>query len=135
MMGILTIAVLLVFLLEGRLIVYTAFDRDFALTQKLPVRFIEYMMMFFIAATIVVSISLAGIMLLLSLLTVPQMTANMFTSDYKKITIISCILGFLCCITGLFLSYFLNIPSGAFIILILIVLFLISRVLVAIFKI
>ncbi|MDR2385300.1 MAG: metal ABC transporter permease [Tannerella sp.] len=135
MMGILTIAVLSVFLLEKRLIIYTAFDRDFAITQKLPVRFIEYMMMFFIAATIVISISLVGIMLLLSLLTIPQMTANMFTSDYKKITLISCILGFLCCITGLFLSYFLNIPSGAFIILVLIIIFFISKVLETILKI
>jgi zinc transport system permease protein len=128
MMGILTITVLLVFLLERRLIMYTAFDRDFAVTQRLPVRFIEYMMMFFIAGTIVISIHLVGIMLLMSLLTVPQMTANMFTSDYKKITVISCILGFLSCVSGLFLSYFLNIPSGAFIILVLLVVFLVAKV-------
>jgi zinc transport system permease protein len=134
MMSILTIAVVLVFLLERRLIIYTAFDRDFAITQKLPVRFIEYMMMFFIAATIVVSINIVGIMLLMSMLTIPQMTANMFTSDYKKITVISCILGFLSCITGLFLSYFMNIPSGAFIILVLIILFFIAKGLGAIFK-
>jgi zinc transport system permease protein len=134
-MSILTIAVVLVFLLERRLIIYTAFDRDFAITQKLPVRFIEYMMMFFIAATIVVSINIVGIMLLMSMLTIPQMTANMFTSDYKKITVISCILGFLSCITGLFLSYFMNIPSGAFIILVLIILFFISKGIGAIFKI
>jgi zinc transport system permease protein len=127
MMSVLTMSVLLVFALEWRWIVYTAFDRDFAITQRLPVRFIEYMMMFFIAATIVVSISLVGIMLLMSLLTIPQMTANMFTSDYKKITVISCILGFIGCISGLLLSYFLNIPSGAFIILILIILFLFAK--------
>jgi zinc transport system permease protein len=135
MMSILTIAVLSIFVLERRWIIYTAFDRDFAITQRLPVRFIENMMMFFIAATIVVSISLVGIMLLMSLLTIPQMTANMFTSDYKKIAVISCILGFTGCISGLFLSYFLNIPSGAFIILILIILFLIFKGLGAILKI
>jgi zinc transport system permease protein len=128
MMGILTITVLLVFFLERRLIIYAAFDRDFAITQRLPVRFIEYIMMFFIAGTIVISIHLVGIMLLMSLLTIPQMTANMFTSDYKKIMVISCILGFLSCVSGLFLSYFLNIPSGAFIILVLLVVFLVAKV-------
>ena len=126
-MAILTITLIITHLSGKKLIVYTAFDRDFALTQRLPVRFIEYMMMMFIAVTIVLSIRLVGIMLLMSLLTIPQMTANMFTSNYNKITITSCILGFSGCVSGLFLSYFFNIPSGAFIILVLIVIFIIAK--------
>ncbi|MDR2917187.1 MAG: metal ABC transporter permease [Tannerella sp.] len=126
-MFILSVVLISVYLLGKRIIVYTAFDRDFARTQGLPVRFVEYMMMLFIAATIVLSIRLIGIMLLMSLVTIPQMTANMFTSNYNKITIISCILGFIGCVSGLFLSYFFNIPSGAFIILVLITLFLIAK--------
>ena len=126
-MLILAITVLLVYIFGRKIIIYTAFDRNFALTQGLPVRFIEYMMMIIIATTIVLSIRLIGIMLLMSLITIPQMTANMFTSNYNKITITSCILGFSGCISGLFLSYFFNIPSGAFIILVLIVIFLIAK--------
>ena len=135
LMAVLTTIVAVVFIIARKTILYIAFDRDFAVTQRLPVRFIEYLMMFFIAATIVISINLVGIMLLMSLLTIPQMTANMFTSDYRKITIISCLLGFIGCISGLFLSYFLNIPSGAFIILVLIFIFLIAKGFIAIFKI
>ncbi len=126
-MVILSVILVIVYLLGKKIIVYTAFDRDFARTQGLPVRFIEYMMMLFIAATIVLSIRLIGIMLLMSLITIPQMTANMFTSDYNKITITSCLLGLIGCISGLFLSYFFNIPSGAFIILVLITIFLIAK--------
>ncbi|MDR3308835.1 MAG: metal ABC transporter permease [Tannerella sp.] len=126
-MLVLTVVLLLIYLIGRKIIIYTAFDRDFARTQGIPVRFIEYMMMFFISATIVLSIRLIGIMLLLSLITLPQMTANIFTSDYHKITLTSCLLGFLACIAGLFLSYFFNIPSGAFIILVLIVIFLIAK--------
>ena len=132
-MAILATTVLLIFILCRKIIVYTAFDRDFALTQGLPVRFIEYMMMLLIAATIVLSIRLIGIMLLLSLMTIPQMTANMFTSNYNKITITSCILALLGCVSGLFLSYFFNIPSGAFIIIVLIAIFLIAKALQSIF--
>jgi len=127
-MAILSISIVLMYVLGKRAITYTAFDRDFAFTQQLPVRFIEYMMMLFIAATIVLSIRLVGIMLLMSNLTIPQMTVNLFTSNYYKITIISCILGFAGCVAGLFLSYFFNIPSGAFIILVLIILFLIAKI-------
>ena len=133
-MLILTITIVGIYLSARKIIVYTAFDRDFALTQGLPVRFIEYMMMAFIAATIVLSIRLIGIMLLMSLITIPQMTANMFTSNYNKMTIISCFLSLLGCISGLFLSYFYNIPSGAFIILVLIAIFLIAKAIQYIFS-
>jgi zinc transport system permease protein len=126
-MALLTFFVLLVFIVASKNIIYVAFDRDFAMTQGLPVRFIEYMMMFFVATTIVLSINLIGIMLLICLLTVPQMTANLFTSDYKKITLLSSILSLAGCLSGLFLSYFFNIPSGAFIIIILILFFIVSK--------
>lgn len=107
-----------------RTIVYVAFDRDFAITQQLPVRAVEYAMMFFIAVTIVLSIRLVGIMLLISLLTIPQATANLFTADFKKILVGSIGIGFAGCVSGLLLSYYLNVPSGAFIILVLILIFL-----------
>jgi zinc transport system permease protein len=104
-----------------------AFDKEFALTQRLPVRLAQYVMMTFIATTIVLSIRLAGIMLLMSMLTMPQMTVNLFTSSLVKIASLSIAIGFLACITGLILSYYLDIPSGAFIILILVTIFLIAK--------
>ena len=78
------VLLILIFSLFLREIVYVAFDRDFAVTQGLPVKWIEYTMMCFIAMTIVLSIRLVGIMLLMSLLTLPQITVNLFTSDFKK---------------------------------------------------
>ena len=133
-MAILSLTLVLIYVFGRRTLVYVTFDRDFAFTQQLPVRLIEYLMMMFIAATIVLTIRLIGIMLLMSILTIPQMTANLFTSNYYKITVISCLLGFLGCVSGLFLSYFFNIPSGAFIILILIALFLIAKMIRRIFR-
>ena len=123
----LAIALVVLFGLFLREIVYVAFDRAFARTQGLPVRWIEYGMMCLIAVTIVLSIRLVGIMLLISLLTLPQITVNLLTADFRKIILGSILLGFLGCVAGLFLSYFLNIPSGAFIILVLVVFFLIGK--------
>jgi len=125
--ALLAIALVLVFSFFLKEIIYVAFDNDFAVTQRLPVKWIEYMMMFFIAVTIVLSIRLVGIMLLMSLLTLPQITVNLFTSDFKKIIWGSIGVGFLACLTGLILSYYLNVPSGAFIILVLVLLFLASK--------
>ncbi|RHJ92117.1 metal ABC transporter permease [Parabacteroides bouchesdurhonensis] len=125
--GVLAVMLIAIFILFFREIMYVAFDNDFAITQRLPVKCIEYAMMFFIAVTIVLSIRLVGIMLLMSLLTLPQITVNLITSDFKKIIWGSILVGFLGCVAGLILSYFLNIPSGAFIILVLVILFLITK--------
>ena len=130
----LAFVLVIIFSLFLRSIVYVAFDRDFAVTQHLPVKAIEYMMMFFIAVTIVLSIRLVGIMLLMSLLTLPQITVNLFTSDFKKIIWGSIAIGFLGCVAGLVLSYFLNVPSGAFIILVLVVFFLAVKAIKALCK-
>jgi zinc transport system permease protein len=69
-------------------------------------------------------------MLLMSLLTVPQMTANLFTSRLNRIMIYSILIGLAGCVSGLVLSYYLNVPSGAAIVFVQIVLFLVCKVVV-----
>lgn len=131
---ILAIVLTLVFLLFRRQILFAAFDPDFAKTRNLPVNLIKYVMMMFIAITIVLSIRLVGIVLLMSILTVPQMTANLFTSNFVKMIFLSILFGFVGCLIGLFLSVVLNVPSGVFIIFSQIIIFLICRVVVRIIQ-
>ena len=126
-LALLSFTVVIGFILFKHQIIYVAFDAEFARTRNLPVKLIEYVMMFFIAVTIVLSIRLVGIMLLMSLITIPQMTANLFTSNYSRIVVWSVLIGFISCVLGLFLSYFLNVPSGAFIIFTLITFFFICK--------
>lgn len=126
-LSILSLVLILIFTLFRREILYTAFDSEFAKTRKLPVNLVKYGMMMFIAITIVLSIRLVGIVMLMSLLTVPQMTANLFTSNFVKMIFLSVLIGFLGCFIGLFLSAVLNVPSGVFIIFTQIVLFLLLR--------
>jgi zinc transport system permease protein len=61
--------------------------------------------------------------LILSLLTIPQATANLFTKDFRKLLIFSFLFAFTGTVSGLFISYFLDIPSGAAIIFTLVVIF------------
>lgn len=123
----LSLTLIIIFSLFRREILYTAFDSDFALTRRLPVKLVKYGMMMFIAITIVLSIRLVGIVLLMSLLTVPQMTANLFTSNFVKMILLSVLIGFIGCLIGLFLSAILDVPSGVFIIFTQIVVFLFMR--------
>jgi len=126
-LAILSIILIIVFILFGRQILFAAFDPDFAKTRNLPVNLIKYAMMMGIAITIVLSIRLVGIVLLMSILTVPQMTANLFTSNFVKMILLSIAIGFFGCIVGLFLSAVLDVPSGVFIIFTQIIVFLVSR--------
>ena len=129
---VLSLVLLFFFALFYHAIVAVSFDAEFARTRRVPTQFIEYTMMLFIAVTIVLSIRLVGIVLLMSLITVPQMTANLFTVNYSKIISLSILFSFVGCVAGLFLSYYLNVPSGAFIIFVLIVMFFIGKAVKAI---
>lgn len=108
-------------------ILYIAFDEEFAKTAGLPVGFFNYLIMSIIALTVVLNIRVVGIILILSLLTVPQATANLFTNNFRKLLILSSVFAFAGAISGLFISYFLDIPSGAAIIFTLVLMFGILR--------
>ena len=123
-------AMLLLLLLLGgffirwfREILYIAFDEEFARASGIPVNFLNYGVMTLIALVLVMNIRAVGIILILSLMTVPQATANLFTRDFRKMMILSVLFAFTGTFSGLIISYFLNIPSGATIIFTLIILF------------
>ena len=109
-------------------IVYIAFDREFARSQRIPVVLFEYLLMMFIALTIVSCLRMVGIVLALSLLTLPQMTANLFTHSFKRIIWLSVGIGYIGCTGGLLLSYRLQVPSGASIIFFSILLYTLCKV-------
>ena len=118
-MGIVTLFVLLIFTRFFRVIIAISFDEEFAAAKNLPVQLFNYILLTLSALVIVASIRISGVILVLSLLTLPQATANLFTKVFKKIMWASVIIGFVGMITGLFLSYYTNMPSGATIILVL----------------
>lgn len=123
LLGALTVCVGLLFTMFLRPIQSVAFDRTFALSQHLPVTLIEYIMMALIAMTIVATLKMVGIVLAISLLTIPQMTANLFTYNYKHLILLSIFLGWIDCLIGLYASYLYNVPSGATIIFVSILTF------------
>ena len=111
-----------------RPIVSIAFDREFARSQGLPVTIFEYTLMMFVALTIVACLRMVGIVLAISLLTLPQMTANLFTFSFKRIIFLSIGIGYLSCLGGLLISYQLQVPSGACIIFISILIYVFAKI-------
>lgn len=94
------------------------FDEEFAAVIGLPVAILKNLLFVLIALTVVILIRVVGIILIIALLTVPPSIAKIFTNNMIKIMFLSSCLGIVFCLLGLWCSYFLQIPSGAAIIII-----------------
>lgn len=110
---------IIIFVIVGlfNLIKAYLFDEEFASVLKIKTVFLEYILFILIALTVVVLIRVVGIILVIALLTAPPAIAKLFTYNLKNIIIVSILLGMVFCFTGLWISYELQIASGASIIL------------------
>lgn len=93
------------------------FDEEFASIIGIKTAFLEYLLLVLVAMTVVVLIRVAGIILVLALLTAPSAMASIFSKKLKRRMILAIIFGMFFCISGLWISYKLNIASGACIVI------------------
>ncbi len=121
------ILVAIIFAFFFRPILYTAFDPEFAKVMGVPVSAFRYMMSVLMALAIVISIRSIGIILVLSMFTIPQITAMLFTRNFARIIPLAALWGITGSVSGLLLSYVLDIPSGASIIFFLTIQFLVIK--------
>ena len=120
---------LILFLLLFRPIFYTAFDKNYAETHRFAYRTIEIIMTVLIALTIIVCMKLAGIILVISYLTIPQTIAGIYSKDFKTLLPLStaiCIAGSL---AGLYISILTDTPSGATIVITFFIVLLVCKLL------
>lgn len=128
MLGGCAIALVVILACWYRPILYSMFDADFAETRGMRARWWNTTMLVIISVSLVLSIRLVGIMLLMSLLTLPQSIVGLFTSNFKRLIIGSVLVSLVGNILGLVLSYAFAVPSGVLIILVLFALLMIARV-------
>ena len=103
-------------LLWLRPVMYTAFDRDFARSRGIPTRVISYLMAALVAVTIVLSIRIMGIVLLISLVTMPVVIVNSLSRSYRTIALAAPLVAVAGNVAGLVVSYNFEVPPGAAII-------------------
>ncbi len=114
------------FTVFGKVIVAVSFDEDFARTLHLPVRLVNAVMMVMVSVCIVLAIKMIGVMLLMSLLSLPQLVAERLTHRYSHLMIISGFVSLIGCIGGLWLSVILDVPASALIVILLAALYAVS---------
>lgn len=103
-----------------------SFDEEFSTVIGIPNRILYLVLLCMVALSAVVLIRIVGIILVIALLTIPSSICRQFTYNMKKLIISSIVTGIILTITGLWISYLLDLASGATIILLLALVFLLS---------
>ncbi|MFH1549248.1 MAG: metal ABC transporter permease [Planctomycetota bacterium] len=104
---------------------YATFDREMAAADRVPVRRDDYLLSVLIAVSVVTSVKLVGVVLVSAFLVIPAATARLPARRFSTMAWLSVEIGVATAFAGLLASYWLNIPSGACIVLTQGVLFLI----------
>jgi ABC-type Mn2+/Zn2+ transport system permease subunit len=94
-----------------------SFDAQMAEALGLPASRLSFLMLTLVSLTIVLSLDAVGVMLVFALIVTPASAAYQLTYDYRALFGLSVLFGNLSCFLGLVLSYYLDVPSGATIVL------------------
>lgn len=121
--SLLAVALYVVF---GRVIMAVSFDEDFARTRHLPVRLINAVMMVMVSVCIVLTIKMIGVMLLMSLISLPQLVAERVTRSYRRMMFASGVVSVVGCLGGLWLSVLIDVPASAVIVILLAIFYCLS---------
>lgn len=128
-LGVLTLLLVVGAMLWLRPIMYMTFDEAYARSQGIRTTLVSYIMAVVVAVTIVMSIKVMGIILLLSLVTMPTVIASTFKKSYGSITLIAVTVATFANFAGFMLSYRYDMMTGVCIIFILVAMLVVAKLL------
>lgn len=111
------VIITLVFLLYKEFL-FLSFDEEFSKVAGVPTERLYLLLLCLVALTVVVLIRVVGIILVIALLTIPAALARQFTHSLKKMMLLAILAGVVFTFSGLWLSYLLDLASGATIVLV-----------------
>lgn len=115
---ILSVIVIGLFILfYNRLFLITC-DENFAKALGINVTAYQFLISFLTAVTVVIGMRMMGTLLISSLIIFPAVSARKLVQSFKAMVIVSALISVLCCVTGIFLSWMIDIPTGAGIVMI-----------------
>jgi ABC-type Mn2+/Zn2+ transport system permease subunit len=106
-----------VFVLYRRLL-FTTFDPEVAPFFGVETGWVDTIFSLVLAGTIVVSMQVLGVTLIAATLVIPPITARLLTDDFTRLMVLSVVIGALCGFVGIYTSYYVDVSSGANIVLV-----------------
>jgi manganese/iron transport system permease protein/iron/zinc/copper transport system permease protein len=112
-----TVLVFVLILVFYRRLLFTTFDPEVAPYYGVSTASIDTLFSLILAGTIVVSMQVMGVTLIAAAIVIPPSAARLLTSDFTRLSILSVFIGAFCGFFGLYVSYYVDVSSGANIVL------------------
>ena len=107
-----------------RKFIYIAFDEEQAKVSGIDVTKLNYLFIVLAGLTVIASVRLVGVLLISSLIVIPNITAMMLGKGFKKTLLISIFIAIISVIGGILISYVMNLAPGGTIVIISVGIFL-----------
>ncbi len=104
------------------------YDENYAKVCGINVTFYQFLIALFTALVVVIGMRMMGTLLISSLIVFPAIIARRLTHSFKEMAVMSVAISILCFLFGLIISSLVNLPTGACIVVVYLVVLLISRV-------
>lgn len=115
--GLVTALTAVMFATLYRKFLFLTFDAEVARFYGVPTDWLETLFSLILAATIVVSMQVMGVTLIAAAIVIPPVTARLLSHSFKQVLILSVLIGAACGLAGMYLSYYIDVSSGASIVL------------------
>lgn len=123
---ILSVALITLFVVFYNRIFLITFDEKFAKTRGINVTFYQFLISFITALVVVIGMRIMGTLLISSLIIFPAIIARKLTNSFKQMMCLAAVISVICFVCGLVISFVLNLPTGASIVAIYILLLAIT---------
>ena len=126
-LGIISMVLIAYTALFYRTLLYISFDENYARTFTTHVDLFKYISVGLTGLAIVLNIRMAGVIMIIALLTIPANIVMLFTREYLRIIVLSTVVSFIAISAGFAISWFINLPTGATIVTVLVLFWLTAR--------
>ncbi len=123
-----TAVVVSVFFVAYKLFLFATFDADVAQFYGVPTAWVDTLFSLLLAGTIVVSMQVLGVTMIAAAVVIPPIVARLLTNSFRWMTLLSTGIGIMCSVLGIYISYFVDVSSGASVVLLSAALFVVALV-------
>lgn len=106
-----------VFFVGYKLFLFATFDSDVAQFYGVPTGWVDTLFALLLAGTIVVSMQVLGVTMIAAAVVIPPIVARLLTNSFRTMTLLSTGIGIMCSVLGIYISYFVDVSSGASVVL------------------
>jgi ABC-type Mn2+/Zn2+ transport system permease subunit len=129
-----TVLVAIVVFFAYKQLLFMTFDPDVAPLYGVPHHWVDALLSLILAATVIASMQILGVTMIAAIIVVPAVTARLLTDSFARMLVLSTVIGTLCGVVGMLLSYYLDVASGATVVLTASALFLIVLIVTSAYR-